>query len=273
VKDRVPRAVKRLARLFAAVSTIVALSIMHSVPVSAVGSDAASCDSVVLEGSLTVPRGRAVRQVIRLTANCVPIVETQRLLTPEEATFQIRVAESTSPNRAPLPLAPSAKGPGLRSAAALVAGGPLHMKLRLLDGVNLDVTSINPHDFSYGYNGSTITSSSHSAYQTWATDNTGTCGTGYYGWHPANGSLTISGGGVGYTFIDSLAHAEFWYQGIFQACNPYYYYNILDTKLTGFGNGSPSSCAYRLSLAHTVFGWHTDLLCWDAYGSTTPPPF
>lgn len=271
--DRFPRAVKRLSRLVLTVAAIVALSISRSVPASAVTTDAAGCGSVVLEGSLSVPRGRAVRQVVRLTANCVPVVEAQGVLTPEEAAFWIHAAESTTTNRAPLPLASAAKGPGLRAASALVAGGPLHMKLRLLDAVNLDVTSINPHDLSYGYNGSTITSSSHSAYQTWATDNTGTCGTGYYGWHPANGSLTISGGGVGYTFIDSLAHAEFWYQGVFQACNPYYYYNILDTKLTGFGNGSASSCAYRLSLAHTVFGWHTDLLCWDAYGSTTPPPF
>lgn len=147
------------------------------------------------------------------------------------------------------------------------------MKHRLLDAVGFDVTSINPHDLAYGYNGSTITSYSHSAYQTWATDNTGFCGYGYFGWSPANGSLTISGGGIGSSFIDSLAHAEFTYKGIFSGCSQYVFWNKLDTKLTGFGNGSPSSCAYRLWLLSGYPGWHTELLCWDAYSSVTPPPF
>jgi len=182
------------------------------------------------------------------------------------------LASTTLRDRIPAP-AENRKGPGLKAPISLVAGGPLHIKLRLLDGVDIDITSIVPHDLSYGYNGSSITSYSHNAYVVRATDNTGYCGSGYYGWHLGPSSITVSGGGIGSSFIDSLAHAEFWYQGIFSQCDPSQFYNILDTKLTGFGNGAASSCAYRLQMAQTKPGWHTDLLCWDAYSSTTPPPF
>ncbi len=242
---------------------------------SSTSNGARTCGSQTLEGAFTVPSGQGIHQVLRITDNCTVVVDPKDVISlaqVEQLIGVLPVAQGVQSGRLP-DSSTFGKGPGLKSPVALVAGGPLHMKLRLLDAINIDVTSINPHDLSYGYNGSTITSYSQSAYRLYATDNTGYCGTGYYGWHPTNEGISVSGGGIGYSFIDSLAHTEFWYQGIFSQCDPYQYYNILDTKLTGFGNGSPSTCAYRLQMAKTAPGWHTDLLCWDAYTSVTPPPF
>lgn len=140
---------------------------------------------------------------------------------------------------------------------------------RIKDAAGLVVTSIDPHNFSYGYDGSAVTSTSHDATVNRATDTE--CGPGWSVVWSATG-ISISGGGVGYSFADSLTHAEFSYQGRFD-CTGADYYNILDTKLTGFGNGASSTCAYRTQLRRTFLGWYQELLCWDAYVWTTPPPF
>jgi hypothetical protein len=262
-------------RLAAAIA--VSLALLFARPLSAAANETAApklCGPVTIEDSFPIPAGRAIHRVIRVTPQCGIAVDTSSVISIEEAK-QLEAAERPAQNRSPLSVSSAHRGgPGVNAPLNGLVAGPIHMKLRLLDVIGLDVTSINPHDLTYGWNGSVITSVSHSAYQTWATDNSGFCGSGYYGWHPANGGLSVSGGGVGYYFVDSLAHAEFWYNGYFSHCDPYQFYNILDTKLTGFGSGSAPACAYRLQLARTVFGWHTDLLCWDAYGnSVTPPPF
>lgn len=138
-----------------------------------------TCGSKLLEGTLVVPRNQGVHRVLRITSECAVIVESEDVV-PLAEVERLQAAEMPASNRAAIPdLTRSTKGPGLNARSALVAGGPLHMKVRVLDAINLDVTSINPHDLSYGYDGQNITSYSHNAWQTWATDNTGFCGSGY----------------------------------------------------------------------------------------------
>lgn len=152
-------------------------------------------------------------------------------------------------------------------------GGPIHEFLRIKDGAGIVVTSIDPHDYSYSYDGNFILGYSHAAMTYRASDNTGHCGTGYYGWTLEPSSyLQVNEGGIGQMYASSRAHAEFSYAGIFD-CSGTTYYNILDTKLTGYGDGSPSTCAYRFWARNLAFGWYMERLCWDANVYTTPPAF
>lgn len=136
------------------------------------------------------------------------------------------------------------------------------------------MTAIDTHNYSYSYDGNFITGYSQSATTQRASDNTGRCGSsGYFGWTVEPSSyLAITGGGVGSLYASSQAHAEFSYRGFFD-CSGTTYYNILDTQLTGYGDGSPSTCAYRFSARNLAFGWYMERLCWDAYVYTTPPEF
>lgn len=253
---------------------VVVLLAVANAHVAVAAAPAKSCGPIDREGALTIPRGGGIRQVFRITDSCTIEIVGLSVLTLVEAERLGRLGSSPIREQLAGPRAAAIPRPrGLSAPVALVAGGPLHMKVRVLDGVGLNVTSIDPHDFSYGYGNGVITSYSQAAWVGRASDNSGFCGPGYYGWYLANGGLSISGGGLGIGFIDSLAHQEFWYQGIFSLCETTKYYNIIDTKLTGFGDGRPSSCAYRLRMANVAPGWSYDLLCWDAYSSTTPPSF
>lgn len=248
------------------------LIVMVAMPLPAAARAAPGCTDVVLEGEMRVPAGTAVRRIIKLDAQCRPIAAPDETLTAAQLDAVLRSGQAPTQvsDRIPSKKALGALGrAGLARPNVMVAGGPIHMFNRIKDVAGLTVTSIDPHNFSYGYNGSTITSTNHDATVNRATDTE--CGTGWsVVW--ANTSISISGGGVGWSFADSLTHAEFSYQGRFD-CSGNDFYNILDTKLTGFGNGAPSTCAYRTQLRKTYFGWYQELLCWDAYVWTTPPPF
>lgn len=235
----------------------------------------AACANVAYEGSITLPLGAAVRRVIRLDSQCRPLItrnevvnaaQLEAILRWEQARLgQGQVREQVTARRA------SSNGRiGLARPLEMVAGGPIHMFNRVKDALGMNVTSIDPHNFSYGYNGSTITSTTHDS-SIWRSTESGTCGPGWsVVW--ANTGISISGGGVGSSFADSLTHAEFSYLGAFD-CSGGTYYNTLDTKLTGYGNGGSSTCAYRTQLRNTFYGWYQELLCWDAYVWTTPPSF
>ena len=230
------------------------------------------CRDVAFEGSIQIPIGGAIQRIVRLDASCNATF-VDRLVSAAEVDFILRSGHASSDKsdqvRPRLSGVSSGKA-GLAKPVTMVAGGPIHMFNRIKDAAGLNVTSIDPHNFSYGYNGSTITSTTHDATVNRSTES-GTCGPGWsINWGAT--AISISGGGVGYTFADSLTHAEFSYQGAFD-CAGATYYNILDTKLTGFGNGSSSTCAYRTQLRNTYFGWYQELLCWDAYVWTTPPAF
>lgn len=263
-------------RLLMCLVAVVALVLTHQEAGRVAASVGPDCQGpITFQGEINPPAGVAVLRVLRIDANCRTVTTPDRLLSEAEA-----LALVSSPGgigqaseRVPSPTRQSLqKLRGFASPTAMVAGGPIHMFNRVKDAVGLNVTSIDPHNFSYGYNGSYITSTTHDATVNRAVDqDPNQCG---HGWDVVwpNTSITISGGGVGYTFADSLTHAEFSYLGRFD-CSGTVYYNILDTKLTGFGNGGSSTCAYRTQLRNTFYGWYQELLCWDAYGWTIPPVF
>lgn len=252
--------------------TLVVLLCLNFMPSGARAQTQAGCADVVFEGAINLPIGGAVRRIIRLDADCQPILAPDQLIGAAELEFLIRAGQSSGQKeQVPSGRTSTSSGRvGLARPAPMVAGGPIHMFNRVKDAVGMNVTSIDPHNFSYGYNGSTITSTTHDSWVYRSTES-GTCGPGWsIVW--ANTGISISGGGVGSSFADSLTHAEYSYQGQFD-CGGTQYYNILDTKLTGYGSGASSTCAYRTQLRNTYFGWYQELLCWDAYVWTTPPPF
>lgn len=252
-------------------TAVVLLCLSISTPMRAQAQ--AVCTDIVYEGSIVLPVGGAVRRIIRLDADCRPVVAPDQLISAVVLEATLRSGQSSGQKRDQVPMgrASTAGGRiGLARPAPMVAGGPIHMFNRVKDGLGLNVTSIDPHNFSYGYNGSTITSTTHDSWVNRSTES-GQCGPGWsVVW--SNTGISISGGGVGWSFADSLTHAEFSYHGQFD-CSGTQYYNILDTKLTGYGNGASSTCAYRTQLRNTFFGWYQELLCWDANVWTTPPPF
>ena len=263
-------------RLIASIATIMFVLSGASPSQTARANTGPQCQGpIAFAGEVAAPPGAAVLRVIRIDPSCRVVTMPDRVLTPDEATAI--VAQRLGANQAsdPVParnISRPQRVPGAAQVLTMVPGGPIHMFNRIKDALGLNVTSIDPHNFSYGYNGSTITSTTHDATVNRAVDtDPNQCG---HGWDVVwpNTSITISGGGVGSTFADSLTHAEFSYLGRFD-CSGTLYYNILDTKLTGFGSGASSTCAYRTQLRNTYFGWYQELLCWDAYVWTTPPPF
>lgn len=259
---------------YLSVLTFAIASVAMSGPVKAAAPT--SCGPFTFEGELAAPAGMAVRSVTRVTSDCRVVHEPVQFLTREQVELLLQEPFG-QPNlrseRLAGPRVTSGKA-GLQRPAALLAGGPIHMFIRVKDGAGLNLTSIDPHNFSYGYNGSTITSYNHDATLWRAVDtDPNQCGPGWsIEW--GRTAISISGGGIGSSFIDSLVHAEFSYLGRFD-CTGTKYYNVLDTKLTGFGNGSPSTCAYRTTYREVpaLGAWYEERLCWDAYVWTQPPRF
>jgi hypothetical protein len=230
----------------------------------------------VFEGQLSIPPGMGVRSITRIDSNCRVLHEPIEVLTPDQVRFLLGIPRTQRNLLGDHLVGPGAsvpRVPGLAAPSALVPGGPLHIFIRVKDGAGLNLTSIDPHNLSYGYNGSTITSYSHDAWIWRAVDQQPTCGPGWSVEWSKTG-ISISGGGVGSSFIDSLTHAEFSYIGRFD-CSGTQFYNILDTKLTGFGNGSPSTGAYRTTYRNVppLGGWYEERLAWDAYNWMIPPRF
>jgi len=146
------------------------------------------------------------------------------------------------------------------------------MYVRIQDVLGQNMTSIDPHNFSYTFDGTNVTSATQSATVGHNEEN-GTCGAGTWGWQ-VQWSLSYLEyiGAIGQSALSSHAHAEFNYIGGRFDC-PWtgLYYNIIDTKVDGSGSGGPATCAYRFWARNYAFGWQKQTLCWDDVGDATFP--
>lgn len=132
---------------------------------------------------------------------------------------------------------------------------------QVIDRFTVNMTSIQT-DLYWTSNGSTITSGSGNSTAHWHVEDT--C----YppdGWHPQTLTGGQNGGGVGQTYAEWTGHAEWWYRGVFSACDPNAYYNSFTNWVRGYANGAPAYCSYSQYARATYSGWRFYVYCWDPY--------
>lgn len=189
-------------------------------PAAGSGRSDTVCTDVRLSGSLPVPpAGMSAQQDVSVGADCVPHLGTVRLV-PASARSAVRAAA---------PAAPATTGRQVRSWS------------EMYDCCNILMTALyttTTWDTADNQVSNAVTEvSTHNNREPWNA-----------GWSVKTSGKTESGAKV-------AAHAEFSYQGIFDATGAWYA-NTHDTSVQLNGDGT-AACQFDIVLRHTFIGWNS----------------
>nr|WP_241837927.1 hypothetical protein [Streptomyces sp. CB03234] len=205
---------------------------------------AQSCDGVKLSGSLPAPpAGLAVVQDVTIGEDCKPVLGKVRYVPATDAPAGAKAARSAA--------APASRE-GARSAAADTDGTRTFRSWNeMFDCCNIRMTGLYTTS-TFSTAGGRVSSATTEARQEWNREPWNA------GWNLASSSKTddcVTDCSV----VNSAAHAEFTYKGVFDAFGGWYA-NSHDSYVQ-LNADSSATCTFDVELKHTFIGWNWQRGC------------
>lgn len=150
--------------------------------------------------------------------------------------------------------------PSATQSASVDSSYEYHVNSRVWDCCGIVMTQLVT-DVYWTTNGSVITWWTYGGYTSYHRENY-PCFAPGPGWYATGPRFTrLHSGGVGYSTLAVVDHAEWGYKGAFSDCIDGLYYNVFENYVYGSSIGE-GDCGFYGSLRRTAPGWHMMVDCY-----------